>query len=103
MKKNSNSPTSSTRNIPESEIKKEIREMLERAGWLVYYLVLSNKAGIPDMVANGVNGRAVYIETKTYKGIVRKLQQFRIRQLRRKGFEVIVAREPSAAAHLIAA
>lgn len=92
--------TSTTHKKRESQIKKECRDILEASGWITFDVIISNKSGFPDMVANGKNTRIVYVETKTYNGIVRKLQEFRHAQLRHKGFEVIVARDKADVMHL---
>lgn len=99
MQKNVSSQTSTTHKS-ESKIKLEVREILERIGWILFDLIVSNKSGFPDTVANGPDARTVYIETKTKNGVVRKLQAFRHAQLRHKGFEVIVARDKADVLHL---
>lgn len=90
-----------TRKPQESEIKKKIREELEKAGWIVIMLIVSNKDGEPDVIALQNNGRCVFIETKIPGKSPRPLQAFRHAQLRKKGFEVIVATSVDDVKHLI--
>lgn len=88
-----NSPTTITQKLrdkSESEIKTQIKEYLESLGWLVVFLVISNKDGYPDIIAAHDNGRTLWIETKAKNKTPNPLQQFRHEQLRKKKHAVLV-------------
>ncbi len=97
---NTQATTIPKRDKLESAIKNEIKSDLESWGWIVIFLIVSNKDGHPDVLACHNNGLCVFIETKTKTGRVTPIQQFRHEQLRAKGFEVIVARSREDVAHL---
>jgi NADPH:quinone reductase-like Zn-dependent oxidoreductase len=87
----------------ESDIKKKIKDLLEKNGWIVIMLIVSNKDGEPDVLALQNGARCVFIETKVPGKNPTPLQLFRHQQLRAKGFEVIVARDVEDVQHLIVA
>lgn len=74
----------------ESSIQSSIKRTLEIYGWLVTKLIQTTTNGIPDLMALK-NGKTVFIEVKRPGNKPTPLQLFRHDQLRRKGFEVIVA------------
>ena len=64
---------------------KKIKE-LEEAGYYVIKLLKTNKNGIPDLLALHPTQGIKFVEVKTKKGKVSKLQQYRIEELRGYGF-----------------
>ncbi len=52
-----------------------------------------NKAGYPDLILLKPN-EVKFVEVKRKNGRLSKIQEYRIEELRRIGFEVIVARSP---------
>lgn len=82
--------TQKFREKSESEIKTQIRDHLEALGWLVVFLVISNKDGYPDIIAAHDNGRTFWIETKAKGKAPNPLQMFRHDQLRKKKHVVLV-------------
>lgn len=76
----------------ESDIKKKIREHLEDNGWLVTFLIVSNKDGWPDVIACHDNARTLWVETKVKGNDLSDIQKVRHAQLKHKKHEVIVAR-----------
>lgn len=74
----------------ESDIKTSIKEYLESLGWLVVFLVISNKDGYPDIIAAHDNARTLWIETKAPNKKPSQLQLFRHQQLRKKNHAVLV-------------
>lgn len=87
-------------NIQEKDIKTDIKNELEPLGWIVIFLIVSNKDGYPDVIANFYGKRVVYIETKVPGKHPTPLQKFRHDQLRERGFEVIVANSVNDVLHL---
>lgn len=74
----------------EQQIQKKISDHLEAEGWMVIKLIKTNCNGIPDLMALR-NGVTKFIEVKRPKvGKLSKIQEYRIKQLKEKGFEVDV-------------
>ena len=75
--------------MSEYHLKDKLRLLLERNGWLVVFIMQTNKNGWPDVQAFK-NGRCIFIETKLSEKTERPLQTYRHDQLRKQGFEVYV-------------
>lgn len=74
--------------IPESRIQaKKIKE-LEAQGYYVIKLVLTNKNGMPDILAIPPNSGVVFIEVKKKGGKPSPLQKFRHKELKEHGIEI---------------
>ena len=65
---------------------------LEAEGYYVIKLVKTNKNGIPDIVAIPKNADVLFIEVKTPKGKVSKLQSYRLKELEKHGLKTEVYR-----------
>lgn len=76
----------------ESLIQSRIIKRLEKEGWIVIKLGLTNMPGIPDLLVLKA-GRARFIEVKRPGEKPRPLQEYRHRQLRENGFDVEVIAE----------
>ena len=70
---------------------KKIKE-LESKGYYVLKLIKTNKNGIPDLVALHPKKDVLFVEVKTKKGRVSKLQEYRMKELKEYGFKVQVFR-----------
>ena len=68
---------------------KVIKEM-EAKGYYVIKLKMTNKNGIPDLIAIPPNSDVEFIEVKKTNGKVSKLQEYRIEELEEHGCKVIV-------------
>jgi Holliday junction resolvase len=75
--------------MKESEIQRKITLQLEKRGWVVVKLIKTTMHGIPDLMALK-DGKTVFIEVKTDKGVTSELQKFRHEQLKKQGFTVYV-------------
>lgn len=73
----------------ESEIQRTLIRKYEREGYMVVKLILTNKPGIPDLLLLK-DGVASFVEVKRPKGKPRPLQEYRIAELQRIGFQVSV-------------
>ena len=73
----------------ESEIQRALIRKYEREGYMVVKLILTNKPGIPDLLLLK-DGVASFVEVKRPKGKPRPLQEYRIAELQRIGFQVSV-------------
>ncbi len=74
----------------ESEVQAKKMNELQGDGFYVIKLVSTNKNGIPDLIAIKPTGEILFVEVKAAKGRLSKLQEYRIKELRDKGFNVEV-------------
>jgi len=70
---------------------KKIKE-LEAQGYYVIKLTVTNKPGIPDIIAIPPNSDVLFIEVKRPDGKVSKLQEYRHKELEEKGIKVEIFR-----------
>jgi len=68
---------------------KRIKE-LESQGYYVIKLTTTNKNGIPDLIAIPPNSDVLFVEVKKAGGKLSKLQEYRIRELKKYGFKTEV-------------
>jgi len=71
----------------EQNLQKKIQKKLEADGWLCVKLIKTTMNGIPDLMCLK-DGKTMFVEVKTPKGVLSELQKLRIEQLRKQGFEV---------------
>ena len=74
--------------MTEQQIQKKIIDRYEALGWYVIKLIKTNKNGIPDLICLKENEKPLFIEVKTEKGVLSKLQEYRIKELTEKSFDV---------------
>ena len=77
--------------IERENISQRIKE-LEEEGYYVIKLIKTNKNGIPDVVAIPPNCNVIFSEIKTKKGKVSKLQEYRLKELKKHGVKTEVYR-----------
>jgi len=78
--------------MTESKYQKKLIDQYESDGWFVLKLIKTNKNGIPDLLCLKSNETPLFIEVKANKGIVSKLQEYRIKELNQRGFNAIIKR-----------
>lgn len=78
----------------ESILKKNCKDRLERAGWMVIHLIQTNMNGIPDtLIIHPVKG-FVFIEFKRLGRDPEELQKYRMKKLKEANVSVrVVDRE----------
>lgn len=76
----------------ESAIQTSIIQRYERDGYSVVKIGLCNKQGFPDLMALK-DGKAMFIEVKRPGQKPRPLQEYRHKELREQGFEVLILTE----------
>ena len=76
--------------MKEQQYQKKISDKLEKEGWYVIKLIKTNKNGIPDLIAIKED-KTIFIECKTLKGKLSKIQEFRLDELKAKGIECFVS------------
>lgn len=77
----------------ESKIQSQIVKALEDQGWTVIRPISLSKSGYPDLFCFR-SGRTLFIEVKRPGQKLRKLQEFRKRELELQGFKVLVIDNP---------
>ena len=75
--------------LKESQIQNKKIKQLEEEGYFVVKLVLTNKNGIPDLLALK-DGKALFLEVKKPNTKLTKLQEYRIQELKKQGFDTEV-------------
>jgi len=76
--------------MKEQDYQKKISDKLEKDGWYVIKLIKTNKNGIPDLIAIKED-KTIFIECKTLKGKLSKIQEFRLDELKAKGIDCFVS------------
>ena len=76
--------------MKEQQYQKKLSDILEEEGWYVIKLIKTNKNGIPDLIAIKED-KTIFIECKTLKGKLSKIQEFRLDELKAKGIECFVS------------
>lgn len=77
--------------MTEQKIQSKRIKQLEAEGYYVIKLVTTNKNGIPDLIAVKPD-EVLFVEVKTEKGRLSKLQEYRIKELEGYGFRTEVYR-----------
>lgn len=76
----------------EQQVQKSISSYLETNGWFVIRLKITNKSGIPDLLALKKDYPPFFIEVKRSKGgVTSALQNYMLRKLIKLGFHAILA------------
>jgi len=78
--------------MTEQQIQSKRIKQLEAEGYYVLKLIKTNCNGIPDLLAIKKGADVLFSEIKTKKGVVSKLQEYRLKELEMNGFEVEVFR-----------
>jgi Holliday junction resolvase len=76
--------------MTEGQIQSKRIKQLESEGFYVIKLMKTNKNGIPDLIALKPDQPAMFIEVKTNKGRLSKLQEYRLQELSSLGFKTEV-------------
>ena len=66
----------------EKDIEKKFKSALEAKGCLVYTFASPNCRGVPDRIVITDTGRVLFVELKTEKGVLSKLQRIQLKKLR---------------------
>jgi|TARA_R110000803_G_scaffold72729_2_gene136420 Holliday junction resolvase len=68
--------------MTEQKIQKKRIKQLEDDGYYVIKLTVTNKNGIPDLIAIPKNSDVLFVECKTKIGKVSELQKYRLKELK---------------------
>lgn len=76
----------------ESDIQRKIIKRFTNQGFMVVKMVLTNCNGFPDLMLLK-NGKTIFVEVKRPNEKPRPLQQYRLSQLEKLGFNVMILSE----------
>lgn len=71
--------------MTEQQIQSKRIKELEAEGYYVIKLIKTNKNGIPDIIAIPKDCDVLFIEVKTPKGKLSKLQEYRLKEIDKHG------------------
>lgn len=77
--------------MEESKYQSKLKKHFEAEGWTVIKIIRATVNGYPDLMLCRADRPPVFIEVKAEGGRTSKVQDYRIRELRSKGFKVLVA------------
>jgi hypothetical protein len=77
--------------MAEKDYQRKLKAEAESNGWTVIKLVRATVNGYPDLICLHPIRGVLFIEVKDVGGKLSKLQEYRIGDLRAKGFTVLVA------------
>ncbi len=72
--------------MTEQQIQAKRIKQLESEGYYVIKLIKTNKNGIPDLIAIPPGSQVLFSEIKKPKGVISKLQKYRLKELETYGF-----------------
>ena len=78
--------------MTEQQIQAKRISQLEDEGYYVIKLTMTNKNGIPDLIAIPKNSDVLFSEIKKPKGKLSVIQEFRLKQLNEHGIKTEVYR-----------
>ena len=78
--------------MTEQQIQSKRIKQLESDGYYVIKLTNTNKNGIPDLLAIPPQSDVLFVEVKKPKGKLSKLQEYRIKELKKYGIKTEVYR-----------
>tara|TARA_R110000823_G_scaffold213875_2_gene343665 strand:+ start:158 stop:400 length:243 start_codon:yes stop_codon:yes gene_type:complete len=78
--------------MTENQIQLKRINQLEDEGYYVIKLTVTNRNGIPDLIAIPKNSDVLFSEIKKPKGKVSAIQEFRIKQLNNHGIKTEIYR-----------
>jgi len=78
--------------VREQQIQAKRIKQLEDQGYYVIKLVVTNKNGIPDLIAVKPGDNVLFSEIKTKNGKTSSLQNYRLKELSERGFNTEIYR-----------
>lgn len=73
-----------------SKYQSKIIKYYEERGWFVVNLIKTNKNGIPDLLCLKDGFKPLFIESKEAKDTVKKLQEYRLKEVKKYGANSII-------------
>jgi Holliday junction resolvase len=85
--------------MKEQDYQRKIQKRLEADGYYCIKLIATNKNGIPDIVAVR-SDETIFVEVKTPKGRLSKIQEYRLTELTRMGIKCYVSKGDELSAYI---
>jgi hypothetical protein len=76
----------------ESTYQRKLKKHFEGNGWLVIKIIRATVNGYPDLMLLHPLRPTIFIEVKDERGVLSKVQEYRIKELQAKGFIAIVTK-----------
>ena len=76
----------------ESTYQRKLKKHFEANGWLVIKIVRATVNGYPDLMLLHPLRPTIFIEVKDDKGVLSRVQEYRIKELQEKGFIAMVTK-----------
>jgi Holliday junction resolvase len=76
----------------ESTYQRKLKRYFEREGWLVIKIIRATVNGYPDLMLLHPLRPTIFIEVKDERGVLSKVQEYRIKELQEKGFIAMVTK-----------
>lgn len=86
----------------EKKIEQHLVDGVKKLGGLCLKFVSPSTPGVPDRIIITKNGKVIFVELKTEKGRLAKLQEHIIRQMMQRGADVRVIKGMDAVKELLA-
>jgi Holliday junction resolvase len=77
--------------MAEKHYQRKLKTDAERLGWTVIKIIRATVNGYPDLLLMHPDRGVIWIEVKDDNGRLSKVQEYRINELREKGFTALVA------------
>ena len=87
--------------MKESQIEAKLVRMVRERGGLCFKFVSPSNPGVPDRIIITPDGRTVYVELKTETGRLRRIQEWQLSEMRKRGADVRVVKGLDAAKALV--
>lgn len=85
----------------EKNIERHLVDGVKKLGGLCLKFVSPSTPGVPDRIIITKNGKVIFVELKTEKGRLAKLQEYIIRQMMQRGADVRVIKGMDAVKELL--
>lgn len=74
----------------EKEIERRMVQTIKQRGGLCLKFISPSNPGVPDRIVITPQGRIIFVELKTETGLLTKIQEWQINELRKRGVDVRV-------------
>ena len=85
----------------EKNIERHLVDGVKKLGGLCLKFVSPSTPGVPDRIIITKNGKVIFVELKTEKGHLAKLQEYIIKQMMQRGADVRVIKGMNAVKELL--
>jgi len=76
--------------MTEKQIEARMVKSIKERGGLCYKFTSPGNSGVPDRIIITTEGRTIFVELKTERGVLSKLQQYQITRMQKRNADVRV-------------